>query len=530
MSSYIDSPNINFPFDYPIYLREPSTAVNGTHFSHAGIGGFFEVPMISDLYAIPTFDSEMNPDGFTSGRRKLGMIVYVIGENKYYQLRPTAITATSNEDYLDQWNAATKVQRLVWMNPVLVDVYDEELSTQTGGFELLSGTGDPADAWVPVFVGVEAGGTGGGGGQLFTSDISVSIKDGKTFGQYKNGDTIPASGKNANEVIIMALFEAMEPTLSLSSSSEIQFGATSATISLNFSKTINTQGATAIVNKIERKRAGDSVWVTLTENINATSPLTDSFNQTQYDTSLVNYRYTVTDSANATKTITYNLAPTNYAAPTISSVNVGSTTRYKGDTVTTYIGTITKNSPLIAITSYQLQRNIDGAGWTNIGSSTSVTGNPATVSVSIAEPSASDSSLKNAASIQYRISVTDTYQTSPLTASTISFLHKVGIVYKSATSISIADIDAAAGLSLSSSRGGTYNNVTAGPGVYTFYVYSSSLGDLTGVIQNGASPVLGAFTKLSNLTGTNSNNSNVSYIVYKSNSTNAFTSATLAFS
>ena len=101
---------------------------------------------------------------------------------------------------------------------------------------------------------------------------------------------------------------------------------------------------------------------------------------------------------------------------------------------------------------------------------------------------------------------------------------------KSATTLTIADIDAASGLSLSNSIGGTYNNVTAGFGVYTFYVYNSALGSLAGVIQDGATPVLGAFTKISNLNGTNSNNSNVSYAVYVSNSDKAFTNNTLVFS
>jgi hypothetical protein len=390
----------------------------------------------------------------------------------------------------------------------------------------------PTVSGIPLALSGQNSSAGAGAGELFTGNITVSIQAGKTFGQYKNGDVIPASGKTANEVIKLALFEALEPTVSLTSSSTIQFGATSASISLNFSKTINSQGASVAVNKIERKRAADSLWTTLTSDINATSPLSDSFNQTQYDTSLINYRYTVTDTANATKTVSLNITPTAYAAPTISSVNVGSVTRYKGDTATTYAGTITRNSPLIAITSYKLQRSINsGVDWTDVaGSSASVTGNPQTISVSLPETNAGDTNLKNTNTVQYRISVTDTYQTTNLTASTITFVHKRGIMYKSATTLTIADIDAASGLSLSNSIGGTYNNVTAGFGVYTFYVYNSALGSLAGVIQDGATPVLGAFTKISNLNGTNSNNSNVSYAVYVSNSDKAFTNNTLVFS
>lgn len=222
MSDYLNSPGAIIQFDNPAYLRDPLTNLNGTHFSHAGVGGFVEVPMISDLYAIPTFDAEMNPDGFTSGRRKLGMIVYVIGENKYYQLRPTAITATSNEDYLNQWNAATKIQRLVWMNPVLVDVYDEELSNQTGGFELLSGTGDPADAWVPVLVGVEAGSSGAtGGGGLIPSGFNVIQT---SIGSYSDGMFI--SGGTLVTDVIKRMLQKQVPPVYLSPIVSATWGST----------------------------------------------------------------------------------------------------------------------------------------------------------------------------------------------------------------------------------------------------------------------------------------------------------------
>jgi len=52
-----------------------------------------------------------------------------------------------------------------------------------------------------------------------------SIATGKTFGKYGNGDVIPASGKTAAQVIQMAVFEALEPTLSLgSTSTDVLFG------------------------------------------------------------------------------------------------------------------------------------------------------------------------------------------------------------------------------------------------------------------------------------------------------------------
>ena len=62
-----------------------------THHSHAGSGGYVEVPTMADLYNIPSLDNPtktIDSNGVTSGKRKLGMIVHVLQEGKYYQLKP----------------------------------------------------------------------------------------------------------------------------------------------------------------------------------------------------------------------------------------------------------------------------------------------------------------------------------------------------------------------------------------------------------------------------------------------------------
>lgn len=61
---------------------------------------------------------------------------------------------------------------------------------------------------------------------------------------------------------------------------------------------------------------------------------------------------------------------------------------------------------------------------------------------------------------------------------------------------------------------------------YTYIIYPASYGDLSGIIQNGATPVLTAFTKLGDYTVNNANGSSISVRVYQSNSTKAFASGT----
>jgi hypothetical protein len=373
-----------------------------------------------------------------------------------------------------------------------------------------------------------------GGAPLFEEDIVVSIGEEKTFGKYKNGDIIPAKNKNANEVIKMACFEVLEPDISISTNSTVLFGSTNVQINLNFSYVINTLGANIAELKIERKRNSDSNWTLILNNPAAASPFLDSFSQTQHDTSLINYRYTVADSAGGTKTISYNVEPASYLQPTISSASVGTTTRYRGDSSVNYTGTITKRSNLVPISSYKLQRSIDSGSWADVGSVVSVTSDPSTISVGLNEADASNSSVKNANNIRYRIAVTDSFRDSSnpvfLGEITISFLHKNLLMYSTSSSLSLSNVESASGFTLLDSKTRTINGVTASGGNYTYYVYKSSLGDLSNVIQNDSLPVLGAFSKQSDIIGTNPNGASVSYSVYRSNSTNAFTNAKLAFS
>lgn len=114
----------------------------------------------------------------------------------------------------------------------------------------------------------------------------------------------------------------------------------------------------------------------------------------------------------------------------------------------------------------------------------------------------------------------------------ISFLYGNYFGYSSATSLdTVSEIENLGSRILSDSRSRTVSNVTAGTGLYTYYAYRAGANDLTNIIQDGAAPVLGAFTKQSiDIVGTNLNGANVTYRVYRSNAPQAFTNNTLAFS
>lgn len=78
-------------------------------------------------------------------------------------------------------------------------------------------------------------------------------------------------------------------------------------------------------------------------------------------------------------------------------------------------------------------------------------------------------------------------------------------------------------------KSGKSNTVTCGSyndnySNYTFIAYAAKYGTITSIIQNGALPVIGAFTLIGTFLFTNSNGVSENYYIYKSNATKAFAS------
>lgn len=79
---------------------------------------------------------------------------------------------------------------------------------------------------------------------------------------------------------------------------------------------------------------------------------------------------------------------------------------------------------------------------------------------------------------------------------------------------------------LNTVNGRTISNVTTNSTEYYIIAYPSTLGDISTIIQDGATPVLGAFTK-STLSITNATGLEITLNVYKSNNPGAFTNNSL---
>ena len=132
----------------PIYSSmtlPASSSIFGTHFSHNGIGGFVELPSIAYRNGIP-IDQEMNSDGYSSGRRKFGMIVYTAQEQRYFQLRPLHL---GSEVTLNQWLTSSNAQKMVWLDPTQSR---EDFDGLSPTYNLINGSGNPNDAWRELYL------------------------------------------------------------------------------------------------------------------------------------------------------------------------------------------------------------------------------------------------------------------------------------------------------------------------------------------------------------------------------------------
>lgn len=509
--------------------NNPDYAALDTDFLRGGTRS--PVASLTDLYALYPAKVDLLKERATR--------VYVSGENKYYVLIDLA-NADSSAGWAED-NSSAAIQNVVYTTG------DQNISgiktfAESGVFS--SGIIVSGNAWFDTRPtvngsGVMLQGENAGGGQLFTGDITVSIPNGTSFGKYLDGATIPASGLSANDVILMACFNAKEPTLTFTPDS-IPFGFSGPKdLALTFGYTINTLGGLPSLVKIESKKATDSTWTELRNETTgfSASPInqTHSINHTLYDTTKLQYRFTVKDNLGGEKVQIFELTPAVYVAPSISAQSIGTTSRYKGDTATTYVGTITKNTNLVPIKSYVLQRDVNNSGtWLDVGSIQNVTANPSTVSISLAETeSGASGSVVNANSITYRISVKDEYTISTgsstsVGALTVTFYHKCGVLHNSSTTINVSAVDSASGLVLQDTKARTITGVTAN-GMYSYYVYKSSAGALANIVQDDALSVFTSWDRQPDISALNANGASVTYAVYRSKSPGSYTNKKLAF-
>lgn len=273
--------------------------------------------------------------------------------------------------------------------------------------------------WKPIAL---KGDNGSQDAYRFTSGLTVSLRDDKTFGRYRNGDTIPATNLTVYQLLQMAISESIPPTINLISSSNIAFGQTAINNALSYGYEIKTPGAVVSSTVLDFRRNNSGIWTTLSTSTQSTS-FTHSLNDLAFATQSFNYRYTVTDSQGATASIIKNISPAIYSAPSVTlslSGNVYSPEtnlmRELGNYSSTLSGNILRTSQNIDLQSYELQYKKNNGSW-NTFTSSLVSGN----NVQFSNILHSDSDLGDSTSISYKVLVTDSYTQSESSLETINF-------------------------------------------------------------------------------------------------------------
>ena len=272
---------------------------------------------------------------------------------------------------------------------------------------------------------------------VFPSDISVSLTGGRTFGRYASGATIPATGKTPAEVILLAVAEPIDPTVSITGTNPITstFGISgSINSSITGSYTINTLGGSVSAARLQFRSGSSGDYTILSTS--TTSPLNfdHTFTVGAFFTTALNYEYIITDSGGAFATGSLTLTPQAYSAPSISltvtTTTPGSITgetnskREKGNIGSTIIGTITRNRANAPLSSYSVQYQVNGSGaWVDVPGLSNISASGS--SVSIPSTSHDNGALKTSTSLVYRVQVVDSYQTTTSSSTTISFLNVI---------------------------------------------------------------------------------------------------------
>lgn len=264
----------------------------------------------------------------------------------------------------------------------------------------------------------------------FNSNILVSLSGGKTVGRYVNGQTIPSQGLTPEEVFGLISAEPINPTVTLTSSTVVQFNQTAINNVLNFSYTINSVGASVASAVLSYRRQGQTTWNVLSTSTTTPSSFTHSFTDTVPFSGATNaagnnvlayqYQYVVTDTAGASSTANFNITPQSYVAPSISfsapAVALAyptletNTKREIGNTNSSLQGSTTRNSALVAISGYQFQVSVNGGAYSNVGGVVSL----AAAGGSFTTITDAQSTANTVTSVTYRVLVYDAYNATTL--------------------------------------------------------------------------------------------------------------------
>jgi hypothetical protein len=211
---------------YVTNFFSPSNLYLGVSHSINNVGGFQEFATLAERNAIPLTPNSasaqpyngftLNDDKWSSGRRKVGMLVYVLENQKFYQLIPVGYFGNGGDLGENDWDLAPEWERAVRIDPS--NGYVNEAASPANGFNPGNGTaadlGISADAnscWVELEL---------GGDNVYTSGLNDTIEMTEGHGGIPAGTTVAdlTNNKTYDELFDAILFPTSYPTVNPSNS------------------------------------------------------------------------------------------------------------------------------------------------------------------------------------------------------------------------------------------------------------------------------------------------------------------------
>ena len=188
---------------------DSQTSKNGLFPSVLMQGGFQEMPTILDRNQIPVSkvgagygNPVINQDGWSSGRRRVGMLVHVLdsdtGSRKIYTLIPNGYFGNNGNLGVADWLALTNKQKFELLDPTAI--YNGTF-TPPATYTPAGGSGTADECWVEL---------------VFSSETTSDIVADLTVGGVNLGQTVPA-GTNIQELAELLLTKVFYPTYTIPS-------------------------------------------------------------------------------------------------------------------------------------------------------------------------------------------------------------------------------------------------------------------------------------------------------------------------
>jgi len=412
----------------------------------------------------------------------------------------------------------------------------------------------------------------------------------KTFGKYKNGDTIPANGKTASELLVDAFTDAINPTPSFSLSGpdwQHPSSASSVTVSsINFG--IANQGATGTAvleyQLANTQSTPTGSWTTVQSYTSSEVTFGASNLSKVYSTgeawasnNVFHFRLRVTDSTSGTTEQTANEFTTanSFDSPLISDKQITrsnstisaatgttSTTREYGDVQSTLRYDVRRDElydPLIdSVVQFEVGSNYREITTPDSTTDLSSLGNGSTEnnislaintdSITVATDGSTDLTAE-ATPHRYRVVVDSTYGSDTSSDfSNINYYYSYQVCFDTtalttgSSQNAVQTVYAAFGGDDSGNnereiKTGSYPSSIGNTNTYTIqtsnkfmYIFYPGNNHISTMNLDGVSPTLGAFNDLGTYTLENRYGVSSTYTVYRSDSTNALNNQFLSIS